>query len=154
MSDGDLQDRFIGPVVDRERHLDAGDVDVAHDAGAGDVEDAVVGLDLLVRQHEPPGLLHEVLVECFRLSPHAVEILFIHVCNLRGISCDRTGLVEGVPPVTEGRIHEQADSDEENQHQNDIAKLFSHFPVYPCRYACSRVCFNPRGAGVRLCKVM
>ena len=104
MSDGDLQDRFIGPVVDRERHLDAGDVDVAHDAGAGDVEDAVVGLDLLVRQHEPPGLLHEVLVECFRLSPHAVEILSVHICNFRRIPCNRPCLMERVPPVTEGRI--------------------------------------------------
>ena len=48
MADGDLENGILRPVVDRKRELDGRDLDVAHDAGTGDVQQAVILRTLLV----------------------------------------------------------------------------------------------------------
>lgn len=51
MPDGDLQDFLVGPVIDRQQHVDVGNFHVTEDAGSGDIQELfVVSLFLFVWQ--------------------------------------------------------------------------------------------------------
>ena len=110
MTDRNLKNGFICSVIDRKRNLDAGDINISHDAGSGDVQDTVVGCQFLICQIKTAWFFCQIVVKGLRFRPHAVEFLFVHVCDLSRISCDCPCLMERVPPVTETRICNQGNS--------------------------------------------
>lgn len=52
MAHGDLQNGFGGAVVDGQGHIDIGDLDIAHNARAAEVQKLFILLLLLLRQGE------------------------------------------------------------------------------------------------------
>ena len=97
--DGGLQNAIAGAMVDRQLHVDLGNVDVPHISGAIEVQQAVVLL-LLFFRHLPvdpsPGKLRVIFL-CFLYQ--GIKLLLIHVCDGLGVVHDCPGLMEGVPVV-------------------------------------------------------
>lgn len=99
MSDGSLKDTVAGAMVNRQFHVDLGDVDVPHVSRAVEVQKAVILL-LLFIGHGPvdSGLGKFGIVILCRLD-QGVVLLLIHVCDSLGVVHDCPGLMEGVPVV-------------------------------------------------------
>ena len=67
-------------MVDGESDVDAGDLDVAHDAVAGDVEQVVVSFDLIV-VHDGVFELGQLAVVLLRVFEEACVVFVRQVCH-------------------------------------------------------------------------
>ena len=118
-------------MINRKRYFNAGDIDISHDAGSGYIKDFVIFLDFFFAEAEAPGRHSQALIKGLCLCPHAVKIFRVHICDRSCISRDSPRLMEGVPPVTEGRIYQKTDADQQDQDQDRVTNLSSHLcPVY------------------------
>ena len=106
MADGDLEDDLLGAVVDGQVDVDLGNFDVGHDAVSGHVQELFVLVFQAVIQNE--GIVPAVqrLVVGPGLLPEGGVVLFAQMGHLLGVGADGPTLVEGVPPVAEGRVQQ------------------------------------------------
>ena len=109
MPRGDLQHRFVGAVVDRQARVDLRDRHIAHDAGAGDVEDRIVFLLLLFGRQEPcHAAPHERFVVFARAGELGFAVLLGCVGHLFHVAGDRAARHMAVPCVGHGWVQDQA----------------------------------------------
>ena len=103
MACGHLQHGVAGAVVDGQLHPDAGNGDVAHDAGAGDIQRAFVGGKAL-REIQRIRVCGDLRIERIcRLEIGAVVGIgqLVHVLGIGGHS---TGLMQLVDVIAEGGV--------------------------------------------------
>lgn len=117
MADGDLEDRIVRPVVDRKRELDGRDLDVAHDAGTGDVQQAVILRALLVGQEIAVFAFQQRLVVVSGRRPQLVIPRLIEALHVGGVAGDGLRGVEGVPVVAYSRVQKQGHACKQDQDQ-------------------------------------
>ena len=117
MADGDLENGILRPVVDRKRELDGRDLDVAHDAGAGDVQQAVILRTLLVGQEIAVFAFQQRLVVVSGRRPQFVIPRLIEALHVGGVAGDGLRGVEGVPVVAYSRVQKQGHACKQDQDQ-------------------------------------
>ena len=116
MADGDLQDRLIGTMIDRQGDTDTGNLDIAHNAVAADVQKFIIGDLLLIRQDENVVPLPQVPVIGDSGLPHRGIFFGVDVGHLFGIGGDGPRLVQRVPVVGYRGIQYQGQANEEDQY--------------------------------------
>ena len=104
MPHGDLQDGLLSAVIDGQHHIDHGDLDIAHDAVAADIQQGFVDLLLLVRQKEIVGTVEQRLVIILGGVPKFLILCVIDICHLFLVAGNGPGGVERVPPIGEGGV--------------------------------------------------
>ena len=124
MTNGNLQDSVICPVIDGQRLPYLWNIDVAHDPCIGYVQDAVVFLNLLFCQGPFNAGHGQFPVVFFRFFKQPVIIFRIQLGYSGRIGSDCSGLMKAVPPVSHAGIAEKADSDQDDQTQNKVDLLF------------------------------
>ena len=124
MTDGDLQDRIICPVIDGQRLPYLGNIDIAHDSRLSYIQDTIVFLDLSFCHRPFYAGLGKSPVVFFRFFKQPVIIFRIQLGYSGRIGSDRSGLMNAVPPVSNAGITEKANSNQDNQTQNKIDLLF------------------------------
>jgi len=109
VSDRDIEDGFAGAVVDGQFHIDLGNGDIAHDAGAGDVECGFIAADIIIIDEWRIDNAQAFIIIMCTLE----EFLIVAVIDFRqcfAVACDCTALDFRVPPVTDGRIEHHGES--------------------------------------------
>ena len=135
VADGDLKDVLLGAVVYGERDLDVRDLDIAHYAGAVDVQELIVSHLLLVREQIAVGAPYEAGVILLRLREDALIQLGVHVRDLIRIVGDGARRCERVPVIAYRGIKQQGQTYKEYDHQYGVVDLAFHIlEVSPCRY--------------------
>ena len=125
MADGDLQHGLVGAVVDGQGDVDFRDVDVAHDAGAVDIQQGVVFLLFLLAHVPEHAAFAELFVVLFGGLEDLLVAVGVELGDRLGVARDGTALVEAVPPVGEGGIDQQPHPDQRHeQHQQGDEILF------------------------------
>ena len=122
----------VRAVVDGQGDIDGGDLDIAHDAGAADVQEAVI-FRLLALGQEIAGLargLQHGVVGVVRQA--------LHVLRAAG---DGAGGVQRVPVVADARIQKQGQPCGEQQNEQHGRAMFFHLQDSPF------LCFERPGAG-------
>ena len=79
---GDLQDRFLRPVIDGQRAINAGDFNIAHDAEAGHVQEALVFFLLGVAEQVGIVPIGQRCVVAFGCGPDFVILVLVQVGDL------------------------------------------------------------------------
>ena len=98
-------------MIDRERHIDLRDIDITHDPAVINAEKGFVFFPLLIRHDEARvTLLAQLRIICAGVLEHLLIISIINLRNLIRITRDCSRLVEAVPPIRKGRIHQKPDS--------------------------------------------
>ena len=149
MADGDLQYGGVDAVVDRQRHLDVGDLDIAHDAAARDIQQAFVFGALVVAHHIAVVFVGQgsIVVEGVLPDVGIVDLVDLgdHLC----IVGDHLRLMQGVPIVGEAGIQQQGQpckKDDEQKNGRDIFLEKVHIltgfslPLHPGEKNLSRMC--------------
>ena len=121
--DGHLQDALVHAVVDGQVDADGADLDVAHHAGAREVEDGAVLLLLGLGHIVAVGLVDEALVVGHGLGDHRVLLLLGDLLDGLDVRGDGAGLVVAVPPVGEGRVGDDGDAEQQEGHHDDGGPL-------------------------------
>ena len=118
MSCAGLQHRIPGAVVDGQLHVDPGNGDVAHDAGAGDVQCGVVG-------REPVRVVQRLRVggnggveAVGGVKPHRI-VRRCHAVHLLGVVGHGVGLMPPVDRIADGGVqhHRKPQKEHEDQEQ-------------------------------------
>ena len=106
MADRDLQDRLVRPVINRERHLDLRNLDIAHDPGIADVQQPFILLQLLIRRRPAPAVVLQLLIICHCLLPHFLIIRIVDLSHRLHIGRDRLRLMKRIPVITDCGIQQ------------------------------------------------
>ena len=159
MTDGDLQNRFLGRVVDRQIDVDRFDAHVAHDAGPRDVELAAVLCHIRFAHDVAVALLQQGIVIGVRCLHDPFDLVVGGLVDRADVGRDSAGLVVGIPPVADRGIGDDASPDQEDpdeQHRGPCRAFF--LPFFFCRRGGSfhvfhrkREMFFPFGSGFCAC---
>ena len=107
MTDRDLQDSIVGPVIDWQGLPYPGNIDIAHNTVIGNIQNVIVFLNLLVCHrpfHTGPGQFAVIVI---RLREQPVIVLRLQLRYRSRIGSYRSGLVKAVPPVRYSGITDQ-----------------------------------------------
>ena len=131
MSDRDLQNGIAGAVVDRQRDVDGRNLDIAHDAGAADVQQTLILRLLLLgqekavfpRQQRPVIILRRRQQLVIGVLVQRLHVLRVIRHSLRGVA--------GVPVVADGRIQKQGHACKQHEDQRNRGQMFFHLQASP-----------------------
>ena len=94
-------------MIDGTAHVELRDLEIAHDADAGDVQQLFILFLLRIRQREIRAALRQGPVIRPGRRPHLLVLRFVQVGHILRIRADGPAGVEGVPVVTDGGIQQQ-----------------------------------------------
>ena len=94
-------------MIDRQGHLDVGDLDISHDAGVVHVQQAVIGPLLLRGQGGAAAPGGQVPVIGPGGVPQVPVAVRVQLADRLVIGRHRPGGVEGVPVVADGGVQQQ-----------------------------------------------
>ena len=123
---GDLQDRVARAVVDGEGAFDLRDVDIAHDAGAGDIQAVLIELLIFFGKKVGVGLFRQGGVVGLRFAPDPVVVRVVHGGHGVGVAGDGPRLVERVPIIAQRRVDQQAHAHDQHRDQEDGGQILLH----------------------------
>ena len=147
MTNCNRQHRRIGAVIDRQLHTDLVNVDVPHNAGAGDIQCIFIAVDLLPLEQRLRKL-RQTRVIVFRFGKQFRIIIHRDRRNSFFIVRDGARLRLGVPVIADRRVqqHGQTHEKDEDQYNIEKAALFLH-RLLPAAV------FGSGGAGAPPCRV-
>lgn len=119
MADGDLQHGVLDAVVDGQGDPDGRNLDIAHDAVAGDVQQIFVLPGFFLGGLIAVGVAAQRFVIGLRLCPNLLVGIIVHFSNCFRIAGNGPGLMEGVPPVAYGRVQQQGQPYKKDQQQHN-----------------------------------
>ena len=117
MADGDLQYRFLGGMVNGNVDIDGGDIDIAHQPGAGEVEQQIILGQVLLGHGVGVLLLQQARVIVVGGLDHGGQLSGVRLVHLTGVRDDGAGGVEGVPPVADRGISHDRDAEQHDENQ-------------------------------------
>ena len=116
MAHGDLQHALVHAVVDGQRDLELRDLDVAHDAGTGNIQQRLILRQIFPGLPQRVFPLGQPLVISLGSRPHLVVIIIVQRGHALGVGGDGVGLVEGVPVVADAGVQQQGEPCQEDQY--------------------------------------
>ena len=119
VADGDLQHALARAVIDGQGAVDLRDLDIAHDARAGDVQQAVIDRLLLLAHHKAPVLADQRLIVRLGLREQLVKARMVQLRDRVAVAGNRAGLMHGIPPVADGGVQHQGEPCKEHQYQRN-----------------------------------
>lgn len=121
MSGRNLKNALGGAVVNGQLHVDIGDGNIAHDAGAGDIEDVVIARNF-VKIGKRCIERGELAVIVAGFGEHLVVLLVVKLGDRFLVAGNDMGRHVLVPPIGEGRIEHHGESHEEQNCKNNGGK--------------------------------
>ena len=96
-----LQNTFIGAVVDGQRTVNRGDFNIPHNAGPRNVEQLLIGRFLLIAEDVGVAALGQRSIVVGGRRPNLIILVLVQLSNLLGVARNGAGLVERVPVIAE-----------------------------------------------------
>ena len=115
----DLEHAVCGAVADGQVHVNGGDLDMAHDARAGHIQQGLVGLPGLVAEGHLLAADRQAVVVVLGGLEQVVIFRLIQVGHGLGVAGDGLGGAGGVPPVADGGVQEQGQACKKDQYKQD-----------------------------------
>ena len=136
VTDRDLQDRFGRSVIDTEKAVDGGDLDIADHSCSGRIENGVVfRLFLFVELHPLDDFVVRKLSVPFSGNFQQLQItILVEVCDIRCGVGDNLALMEAVPVVGEVGVEYKSQADNKKKHKDQVDYSILH-PVPPAASA-------------------
>ena len=138
-----LEHRLLRAVVDGQGAVDFGDLDIAHDAAAGYVQQGQVLLPFRFGELVGNGLLRQPGVIRAGGQPQLLVILLGQAGHAFRVAGDGLGLVEGVPVIAEGGVEHDGRPRQQDDDQQDGGQVLFHGAIsLPRRAAGARGSFG------------
>ena len=147
---GDLEHVVVRAVVDGQGDIDGRDLDIAHDAGAADVQETVI-FRLLALGQEIAGLAGgERLVIVARGLQHGVVGVVRQALHVLCVAGDGAGGVQRVPVVADARVQKQGQPCGEQQNEQHGRAMFFHLQDSPFLCVCPFGAQGPENGPCRI----
>ena len=114
-------------MIDGQGAVNTGNLDIAHNAQAGNIQQLFIGRFLLLRQQVGIVPLQKGCVIGGSRLPKGLILVLVQAGDLLGIDRDGPGLVLGVPVIADGGIQQQGQPKKEDQNQQDCNEMIAFF---------------------------
>ena len=104
-------------MIDGQRAINAGDVNIAHDAEAGHIQQALVFFLLGVAEQVGIVPIGQRCVVAFGCGPDFVILLLVQIGYFFGIRGNGFRLVQGVPVIADRGVQQQGQPCKKDQEQ-------------------------------------
>ena len=102
-----LQHLIAGAVIHGQRYVNAGDLQISHNAVTGDVQQLLIPLLVFFTWFKPAGCLQEGSVVRPGLFPKLIVSVIVQLCHGFHVGSNGLGLMHGVPIVSHSWIQQQ-----------------------------------------------
>ena len=120
MSDGALEYRVAGSMIQGQIHIDLRNGDKSHIARAVHIQLPFVILDILILHGPGIRILSKPAVVVQRRLPDRGVCLVVQLRHALCVALDSPGLVHTVPVIAESGISRNGYTGKQNQHQDRI----------------------------------